>query len=153
VKTLTEAIWFIDTLAHVRVPGGATDGRLAIVEMVGPRGHMPPLHIHHREDEAFVVLEGELTVYVGNDTTSLPAGELAFAPKEVPHTFRVESGTARWLAVVSPAGFDRFVTAVGQPAEEAALPSDPVLPAPDEFAAICDAYGIELLGPPGTLPS
>lgn len=150
---LSEAIWFIDNLARIRVSGDETEGRLAVVELTGPHGHMPPLHIHHAEDEAFVVLDGEITLYAGDEAHTLRAGESALGPKGVPHTFRVESETARWMVSCAPAGFDRFVAEVGQPAAEAVIPKMPVMPDPAAFQAICESYGIELLGPPGTLPS
>ena len=149
----TDAIWFFDNLARVRVSGDETDGRLAVVELEGPMGHMPPLHIHHREDEAFVVLEGQLNLYVGDAVRSLHAGDSAFARLGVPHTFRVESDTARWLAICAPAGFERFVAAVGEPAETLAIPTAPHMPSPERMEEIGRAFGIELIGPPGTLPS
>jgi mannose-6-phosphate isomerase-like protein (cupin superfamily) len=150
--TRTDAVWFIDTLAHVRISGSDSEGRFGLVELSGRRGHMPPLHVHHSEDEAFVVLEGELTIYVGKEMLVLGANDAAFAPRDVPHTFRIESETARWLAAATPAGFDRFVETVGSPALEPTLPDEPVMPDPERFAAICEEFGIELLGPPGTLP-
>src|SRR5262245_62090568 len=54
--TTTEAIWFIDNLARVLVDGDASGGTLAVVEVEGRRGDMPPLHVHRREDEVFYVL-------------------------------------------------------------------------------------------------
>ena len=150
--TRSDAVWFIDNLARIRESGDDSEGRLGLVEMSGRQGHMPPLHVHHAEDEAFVVLDGALTVYVGDDVLELRAGDTAYAPKDVPHTFRIESGTARWLAVAAPAGFERFVATVGRPALEARIPDEPVMPDPERFAEICEEFGIELLGSPGTLP-
>lgn len=150
---LAGAIWFIDNLGWIRISGDETDGRLAVVELAGRRGHMPPLHVHQAEDEAFVVLDGEITLYVGAETHTVRTGETALAPRGVPHTFRVESESARWLAVCTPSGFDRFVAEVGQPAEEQAVPETPVMPDAEAFEKICEAHGIEVLGPPGTLPS
>ncbi len=146
-------IWFIDNLAEVRVSGDETEGRLAVVELAAHRGHMPPLHLHHLEDEAFTVLDGEITLYVGESVQTLSAGTSELGPRGVPHTFRVESDTARWLVAAAPAGFERFVAAVGEPAPAAILPTEPVLPSPERFDEICREFGIELLGPPGTVPS
>src|SRR5262249_37353946 len=126
----TDAIWFFDNLAHIRVSGDQTEGRVAVVELAGRHGHMPPLHIHHLEDEAFVVLKGELKLYVDDAVIPLRAGGTGFGPKGVPHTFRVESDTARWLAVAAPAVFDRSVLAAGEPADEPVLPAEPVIPDP-----------------------
>jgi len=152
--TRTDAIWFLDNLAHIRVSGDETEGRLALVEASARRGHMPPLHVHHEDDETFILLEGEISLYAGDSLVGLATpGESALAPKDVPHTFRVESETARWLVAATPAGFERFVTAVGVPADEAVIPSDPVLPSPESLAETAAEFGIELLGPPGALPS
>ena len=152
--TKSEAVWFLDNLAHIRVSGDETEGRLALVEASARRGHMPPLHVHHEDDETFILLDGKISLYVGDTNVVLAeAGESALAPKGIPHTFRVESETARWFVAATPAGFERFVTAVGVPADEAVIPTEPVLPRPEELAETAAEFGIELLGPPGALPS
>jgi hypothetical protein len=109
--------------------------------------------VHHAEDETFVLLEGEIAMYIGDAVFSLSAGTTAFGPKGVPHTFRVESETARWLVATAPAGFERFLRAAGLPASAAELPNKIAMPDPEWFDELCREYGIELLGPPGTLPS
>jgi len=43
-----------------------TGGALALWESLLPRGFSPPLHVHSREDEAFYVLDGELTFRLGD---------------------------------------------------------------------------------------
>ena len=60
----SEPLWFIDNLARVLVDGEVSNGTLAVVELSGRQGDMPPLHVHHREDETFVVLEGELSLFL-----------------------------------------------------------------------------------------
>jgi hypothetical protein len=68
----------------------------------------PPLH-HHDFDETFYVLEGELTFQLKNELFTRKAGELAFAPRNVAHTFANLSGAeARTLIVCTPAGFERY---------------------------------------------
>ena len=113
---------------------------------------MPPLHVHRREDEAFYVLEGELSLHLPGRSLTLGAGEAFLAPKDVPHAYRVESETARWLAIATPAGFDDFVREVGEPAPEETLPPEGRQHDPARLAEIAARFGIELLGPPGTLP-
>jgi hypothetical protein len=90
---------------------------------------------------------------VGAEQIRLAAGECTLAPMGVPHVYRVDSPTARWLDICSPAGFDRFVLAASEPAPAAELP--PVDAALDlgRVGAAAAAAGIELLGPPGTLPA
>jgi len=113
---------------------------------------MPPLHVHRREEEAFYVLEGELSLHLPGRSLTLGAGEALLPPKDVPHTYRVESETARWLAIVTPAGFDDFVREVGEPAPEETLPPKGREHDPARLAGIAARHGIELLGPPGTMP-
>jgi quercetin dioxygenase-like cupin family protein len=83
-----------------------TEGRLAVVEL-GGRGR-PSLH-QHDFDETFYVLEGELTFQLGEERFTRRAGELAFAPRGVAHTYANLSGApARALMVITPAGFERY---------------------------------------------
>jgi quercetin dioxygenase-like cupin family protein len=147
-----EPLWFIDTLARIHVGGEESEGRYAVVESVAPAGNMPPLHVHEREDEVFHVLEGRLTLHLPGERIELAAGDTVRAPRGVPHTYRVESETARWLVVCEPAGFDAFVRAVSEPAPAAELPPagrDHDLGA---ITAAAARRGIELLGPPGAIP-
>jgi quercetin dioxygenase-like cupin family protein len=151
--TATDTFWFIQNLAVVKVWGTETGDAWSMVELTGPRGDMPPLHLHRTADEAFYVLDGELTVFVGDEETRLSPGECAVAPQGIPHVYRVDSEEARWLAISSPAaGFERFVAEAGVPAEAAALPPGPPAIAPERLAELADRYDIEILGPPGTLP-
>ena len=81
-------------------------GHVAIVELGG--GGRPPLH-RHDFDETFYVLEGELTFQLGDERFTRRAGELAFAPRGVAHTYANLSGApARVLLVITPAGFERY---------------------------------------------
>jgi quercetin dioxygenase-like cupin family protein len=150
--TVNQPLWFLTNLSKVRLNAAASDGTLDVVESVGRRGEMPPLHLHQREDEYFVLLEGELTLYVPGESRRVGAGEAAFAPKGIPHTYRVESEEARWLAISSPSGFASFVAAVAEPAGSEELPPTDSPVGLERLEAAAEAHGIELLAPPGTLP-
>jgi quercetin dioxygenase-like cupin family protein len=145
-------LWFIDGLVHVHVSGEETEGRYALVEVLVPQGDMPPLHVHHEEDEVFHVVEGDVTLFLPGTEVSLTAGETFRAPRGVPHTYRVESPTARWLVFCAPARFDAFVRAVSEPAPGEELPPRGRPLDLERFGAEAARQGIELLGPPGALP-
>jgi uncharacterized cupin superfamily protein len=114
---------------------------------------MPPLHVHRTDDEGFYLLEGSLTLWVGPERIDLRPGEFVLAPHGIPHTYKVESEEgARWLVTSSDASFDRFVAAAGVPATEDRLP-DPTEPDIDRLKKLAAEHGIEILGPPGALPS
>ena len=56
-----EQLWFLGTLATIKVPGEASEGRFALIEFLFPRHASPPLHTHP-QDESYIVQEGRLTV-------------------------------------------------------------------------------------------
>jgi quercetin dioxygenase-like cupin family protein len=86
-----------------------TDAAVSIIQSAAPPGMTgPPLH-HHDFDETFYVTEGELTVQLNDQLYRVSAGELAFAPRGVPHTFtNLGELTARYLIVCTPARFERY---------------------------------------------
>jgi quercetin dioxygenase-like cupin family protein len=145
-----DARWWLGvSLATIKATGKETGGLYTLVEVLEPEGEEAPLHVHHHEDEAFWVLEGELTFYVGDETIKASPGSFLFGPKDVPHRYTVNSGPARLLFLLSPAGFEEFIYATSEPAKELVLPPPPEGP-PDEaemeqLGAIAHRYGCELL--------
>jgi mannose-6-phosphate isomerase-like protein (cupin superfamily) len=135
----------------VKLTAEQTDGRLSQLLGNDRRGGAPPLHIHHREDESFYVIAGEITFFVGDQRLEATGGDFVFAPKGVAHTFLVTSECAEYLTSFSPAGAERFFPEVAPrvvPGEAAPPPSESD---PEEFARIAASYGIEIVGPPPTL--
>jgi mannose-6-phosphate isomerase-like protein (cupin superfamily) len=147
-----EAWWWVGVLATIKATKEQTDGRYSLVEILAPEGYPGVLHVHHAEDEGFWILEGELTVYVGDQTIKAHPGSFLFGPRDVPHAFTVDSGPARLLFILSPAGFEDLIREMGEPARELTIPPPPEEP-PGEtemerMAAIAAKYGNEILGPP-----
>jgi quercetin dioxygenase-like cupin family protein len=150
---MTQPLWFIDNLVHVHVDGETSGGSLALIDERGRRGNMPPLHVHRRDDETFFVLDGEVTLFVGDEQIVLGAGQSALAPRDVPHAYRVESDEARWLVITTPAGFDAFVREVADPAPADELPPGERPVDPAFLGRAAAKVGIEILGAPGALPT
>lgn len=90
--------------------GTDTGGRFAVVEHpLAPGTLGGPSHVHHNEDEASYVLEGEITLQVGDQLIQAPTGALIFKPKGLPHTFWNQGSVpARILEIISPAGFEKY---------------------------------------------
>jgi quercetin dioxygenase-like cupin family protein len=86
-----------------------SDGVVSAIEVSSPAGFKGP-HLHrHDFDEAFYVIEGELTFQLGDEVFTRGAGELAFAPRNVPHTYANHSDApARALIICTPASFERY---------------------------------------------
>ena len=148
-----QPLWFVDNLVYVHVEGEQSGGAFSLHETWGARGNMPPLHVHHRDDETFYLLDGELRLFLGDREIVLAPGRATLAPRGVPHTFRVESDGARWLVINSPAGFEQFVRAASEPAPRAELPPAGGHRDPAELAKAAADQGVEILGPPGMLPA
>ena len=143
-----QAIWFLRNHMTVKATAASTNGGFGLVESLIAPGFSPPLHVHHREDESFYVLEGELTMRCGDRTFRAAAGSFVFLPRDVPHTFVVEGDQpARMLTLLTPGGGEGVFIDGGRPAEHAGLP--PATP-PDIAAlkAVSLAYGAEIVGPP-----
>jgi quercetin dioxygenase-like cupin family protein len=143
-----ERLWFLGTLATIRVPGDASGGRFALIEFLFPHHASPPLH-SHPQDESYIVLEGRLTIQAGEQRFELEAGAAAVVPMGVAHTFRVDSETALVLVLSTPAGLERMVRDGAVPASMPTLPPpDAPRPAPDELDRIFAVHGQVNLGPP-----
>jgi mannose-6-phosphate isomerase-like protein (cupin superfamily) len=93
-----------------KMGGSETEGRFDYFEI--RVGHLegPPLHIHMIQDETFHVLEGELSVKVGDELIACKAGDFLFIPKGTVHTYvNLKEQRARAVGNLSPGGFDDFV--------------------------------------------
>jgi mannose-6-phosphate isomerase-like protein (cupin superfamily) len=143
-----QATWFLTNHMTIKATAASTGGAFGLVESLIAPGFSPPLHVHHREDESFWVLEGELTMRCGDRTFRAAAGSFVFLPRDVPHTFVVEGGApARMLTLLTPGGGEGVFIEGGRPAEHDGLP--PVSPVDVEaLRRVSARYGSEIVGPP-----
>jgi len=141
-----EGVWFADSLLSYKVTGEETHGKLALAEVCAPRGSGSPVHTHRHEDEAWYILDGELTLWLGEDSRRATGGDFVFGPRGVCHRFRVDSDVARFLILVTPAGFEDFTRACGWPATVRTLPP-PDLPPHSEMELVAAArrHGIDIV--------
>ena len=144
----TEQRWFLGTLAEIKIRGEDVGDRLALVELLLPRGASPPLHTHP-QDESYYVLEGRMRLRAGADEFELGPGDAAVATMGTAHSFLVESDTARVLVLSTPAGIERMIRDGSTPAAAATLPSaDAPRPSPDVIDRVFAAHGTVVVGPP-----
>jgi mannose-6-phosphate isomerase-like protein (cupin superfamily) len=142
--------WLFDRAEPRLLDGAGRDGRVAVVERSAAEGAMPPLHSRD-EDETYHVLEGEVTFFIGEETVSARVGDTVVARSGCVRTLRVDSPRARWLVLThvrSLRRFEDFGRAI-------ARPSGTAWPSAEELAslaALAQANGIRILGPPGLLP-
>jgi quercetin dioxygenase-like cupin family protein len=137
-------IMFFEQTIAVLASASDTNGVLGAVEVTGPRGAVPPLHVHHREDEAFYVVDGEYRVFVGDEVLGAHPGTWVWGPRDVPHGYQVLSERGRHLSLVMPGRFEAFFEEVAAIATPDADPRREL----DRLAAVAARYGVDLLGPP-----
>jgi mannose-6-phosphate isomerase-like protein (cupin superfamily) len=130
--------------------GKETYGAYAQLGGVVLPGGGPPLHIHHREDETYYIVEGSLEVRLGDATVAARQGDYIRIPRGTAHTVRnVGERAARVLVTVAPAGLEDFFAEVFQPV---AGPTAPPLAPPaeliDRMIQAAPRYGLELLPSP-----
>lgn len=142
-----EARWWFNCLAVIKATAADTGGQMSIIEITEPPGAEGPLHVHHREDEGFWLLEGDATFEVGGTTIDAHAGDYVFGPRDIPHRYSVGDAGCRMLFIMTPGGFEDLVIAMSEPAASRTLPP-PSDQEPDweRVAAIANAHGAELLG-------
>jgi mannose-6-phosphate isomerase-like protein (cupin superfamily) len=144
-----EALNWLGELAIIHTDGKATNGKFCIVELYATKEGSPPLHVHHREDEGFYVIDGELTITVGDKSYKVSSGDYLLAPKDIPHTYSVDStGYARILVICYPAGFEDCVRAMSTPVTSL-VPPEPGNMEIDynNIANLAANYGIEFIEP------
>jgi mannose-6-phosphate isomerase-like protein (cupin superfamily) len=94
--------------ARFLVPGEATHGAWALVELQEMPAYHTNLHRHNHTDEAFYVLDGVLTVNIDGSTSDYPAGSYILIPRRTPHAQGNRGKVpARILVTMTPAGFER----------------------------------------------
>src|SRR5918994_7212658 len=142
-------LWVVDELMTFKASGEDTGGAYALTDSMVPPGGGPPPHIHHWEDEAFWVLEGELEVMVGESTFRASAGSFVHLPKDIAHAYEnVGTEPARFLTLIVLAGLEKLFEEVGKPGSD--VSSQPPFEEKDieKLLTVAPKYGAEILPPP-----
>ena len=143
-----ESVWSLGGRFTTKAAAADTKNQFSLIEAVAFQATEPPLHIHHREDEAWYVIDGKMTFYVADDVLEATAGCFVFAPRGIPHNFTVDIEPTRVLVFASPAGFEHFARELGQAAHEDVPPAGLAMPSPGVLGPVAERYGIEVIGPP-----
>jgi len=125
--------------------GDETNGKYAMLEALVPPGGGPPPHIHSREEESFCVLEGELTIYLGERRLAARPGTFANVPVGTLHYFRNESDKpVRFLITLAPAGLENMFFEIAQPVEPGGTTAPPTPEILAKLPTIAAKYGVEI---------
>ena len=123
-----------------------------MMEELCPKDSGPPPH-YHDQDEGFYIIDGAITFAVGDTIIQGRAGSLIAVPKGTVHAFRVDSETTRLLNWYSPAGFERTILELAEPALERKLPPKgrPLMADPQTVMALFREVGMHISDAPNPL--
>jgi quercetin dioxygenase-like cupin family protein len=145
--TEEDAVWWQGNLFRIKAFAAKTAGALGLAEARFWPGMATPLHVHHREDEAFYVLDGQIRFRCGDEEFTASPGDFVFGPREVPHSFKVLGSGARALVLMTPAGLEQMFLEGGVPVTDPGTP--PALEYDmEQVGALARKYGWDVVGPP-----
>jgi quercetin dioxygenase-like cupin family protein len=155
VATVEEgtAYWMVDILWVVLATGEQTGGEYSLMWQLCPKGSGPGPH-YHDQDEQFFIEDGEITYLANGEELRARAGSFVLIPRGTIHSFRVDSETATFLNSYTPAGFERTITELAEPALAREIPpSDrPAIPAGfDKATALFREIGMHPVQEPDLL--
>jgi mannose-6-phosphate isomerase-like protein (cupin superfamily) len=125
-KSLTNTYRYAGGTISILIGGEDTGGMFSMWESVQKPGSEPPLHVHNASDETFYVLEGNMRFMIGEQIFEAAAGDMIFAPRRIPHTFRIKSPIVRAITVCTPPGAEEWFRQMGEPATSFDLPDEVV---------------------------
>jgi quercetin dioxygenase-like cupin family protein len=118
-----------------------TGGQFFLSEVIlAPGGPAPPPHVHDVLHDMFYVLEGTLTLRMGDETRELGAGGFACMAPGTVHTFsNPGDAPVRFLNLNVPGGFEEYMRELG-----AALAGG-TPPTPEEIGRIASRYDVRVV--------
>ncbi|WP_017603748.1 cupin domain-containing protein [Nocardiopsis alkaliphila] len=139
-----------ETRTTILTTGEESGGRFDVTDSTQIPGARTPLHLHTRYEERLCVLEGTLTIWLGEETRKLGPGDYVTIPTRVPHAIEVGDEGARAINITSPPGFAELIMRAGTPEDQATDSTELDL---DLFVKVSTELGDVVLGPPGTVPA
>lgn len=126
----------------LKLRGGETGGSLMMFEQTMPAGTRSTFHLHRDSDEVAYVLDGEITVKIGDRLTVAGPGTCAFMPRGVPHAWKVSGADgARVLFLYTPGSAGGLIEEQQRTGRKFGSMNE------HELADILQRHGWELLGP------
>lgn len=139
-----EAVFLAGDRYTVKRRAEQTAGHLGMLHFAIPPGGGPIPHIHHREEEIFVVLRGHLSLYADGLRTHAGPGQVICLPRGLPHGFHnLTAEPAEMLCLLAPGGGERFFLDAGRPARGGEAPAPDPMELP-RILAVAARHGVEM---------
>ncbi len=120
-NTTAPAYWNVSILWVMLATGDQTAGSYSLMEERCPKNSAPTPH-YHDQDEAFYIIEGTITYLANGQQLQATDGSFVSIPKGTVHSFRVDSETAHILNFYAPAGFEKIISELAEPAPTRTIP-------------------------------
>ena len=140
-----KSYWVLGDLYNFKVTGKETNGAFTVVDQqIKPKSGPPP-HIHHKEDEAFYILDGTFSFLNGDQQINAEAGSFIYIPKGTLHTFQnISDREGRLLVVITPAGLEDFFYEIGVPVAGASSAPVPDQSTIEKVLKLASSYNMEI---------
>jgi quercetin dioxygenase-like cupin family protein len=143
-----QSVWYSGALFTWLARAEDTGGAFALLDARTRKGMEPPPHTHTHEDEAVVVVDGDVTYRAGQKIMHVVAGQLVYLPRGFEHSFTVNSPDAHLLILMTPGGLETTFDEFSEPAPALTLPPAPAGPPPfadaQEMFARFTAAGVHI---------
>lgn len=128
-------------ILDVKISGSDTNGGFAMFEQTSlTQGRGTPLHVHHKQDEVFYVIEGEYYFQIGSEKFRASSGDTIFLPMKVPHAWTQVSPKGKMTVFFQPAGkMENFFLTTSSLDHE---------PSKEELSKIFEDNEMTVVGPP-----
>jgi quercetin dioxygenase-like cupin family protein len=121
----------------IRIPASATGGLYSVTEIVASPGDSTPLHVHQKEDEHVLVVEGTARVVYGTKTFDAKAGTVLSLARQVPHAWGNPTDTPiRLMITATPGGCEEALRLIAKGGDQANL------------QAIAEKFAVTVVGAP-----
>lgn len=121
----------------IRVPGAATGSAYGVTEIVANPGDSTPIHLHEKEDEYFLILEGTVRLLYGEKTFDAEPGTIVTCLRGIAHAWgNATDKPIRLLAITTPGGCEEALRMIAKGDDKV------------DVMAIAERFSIRVLGPP-----
>lgn len=121
----------------IRIPASATNNSYSVTEIISSPGDSTPVHVHEKEDEHILVVEGTARVLYGDRTFDTAAGTMVSLARNVPHAWGNPTGNPiRLLVTATPGGCEEALRLIAMSGDRLDLP------------AVAKQFAVRQIGPP-----
>ncbi|MGV3711677.1 quercetin 2,3-dioxygenase [Pseudolysinimonas sp.] len=138
-----------DNLFTVLLSANETEGQYSAVTVHGHAGERIPAHYHALTHEFFYIIDGSISLWLDDQKdyhslTVLEPGDFGFVPKNIVHSYRIDSDDTKMFGV-GTGDFMRFFHASGTRTEEYGVPSEAFIPSWERLSTAAEKYDVHFL--------